>query len=414
MRSLPHRQIGAGGWALPLACLSIRFIPTALILTYTRKDSPLRQRCAFFVLVISCWQCMTMILVPGAAARDNLFYTDVIVMILDFVNLLAVARVEKINGLSSKPTQSPYTLGTELRNTLRLMVSTRAIGTKWQVKNVPCWPRYYCATPPNNNKSRFLVRQTVIASWQGIAFLYTFVLWRKHSHNLHEGLFLSSHLPQVVQQLHSSHVNRLDTLQRLAATFQQRRGRVDAPSLLGPLLAPVSTVAIQCTGDRSALATVVTRRVLRLPRPSLVERYAHMLCVFALSAIFHILSDIAQGVDWRQSGALPFFTSFPVGIMIEDRAQAAWRWATIASRGSMQRHGEDTKPCWQKAVGYVWVVSWFVVLTPHYLGKTYELWNTPGEGAQMPFLGDITQSVVIPLSIIIGAGVLYWGFDARF
>ncbi|KAF4614332.1 hypothetical protein G7Y89_g15405 [Cudoniella acicularis] len=65
-------------------------------------------------------------------------------------------------------------------------------------------------------------------------------------------------------------------------------------------------------------ATYICKDVLGLK--SLPQRYANILIVFALSGIFHIFTDRAEGIGYEQSKAMVFFCAQPVGILIEDAA----------------------------------------------------------------------------------------------
>jgi hypothetical protein len=107
------------------------------------------------------------------------------------------------------------------------------------------------------------------------------------------------------------------------------------------------------------VSTFVTREVLRLPNPSLLERYANIFVAFTLSGIFHVFIDIGNGrTEWGQS--MLFFQSFAFGIMIEDGIQALWRRLT----GDVFVYADQDVPTWKKIVGFFWVISFFAVVAP--------------------------------------------------
>ena len=105
-----------------------------------------------------------------------------------------------------------------------------------------------------------------------------------------------------------------------------------------------------------------------LPRSGLVRvftRYAHLTVVFLISGIYHWWISIAQGLGWRESGAVSFFLLMAVGIMIEDAVQWVWsgvRGGKLTDEGKTARKGK----WWTTAIGYLWVVFWFSVATPYY------------------------------------------------
>lgn len=61
-------------------------------------------------------------------------------------------------------------ISSRLRLALRLATSTRGVGTKWQVKNIPPFPAWVTSADGCSvNRMRFLIRQTAISMWQYLA-----------------------------------------------------------------------------------------------------------------------------------------------------------------------------------------------------------------------------------------------------
>ncbi|KAL8822488.1 MAG: hypothetical protein Q9191_006780 [Dirinaria sp. TL-2023a] len=92
----------------------------------------------------------------------------------------------------------------------------------------------------------------------------------------------------------------------------------------------------------------------------LLTKYTHLTIVFWISGIFHGTIEVAQGLEWRESGATSFFLLMAVGIMIEDAVH--WVWSLTDEDKTVRKKGK----LWTKAVGYLWVVFWFSVATPYY------------------------------------------------
>lgn len=66
---------------------------------------------------------------------------------------------------------------------------------------------------------------------------------------------------------------------------------------------------------------------------------------------FHVTSDLGAGIPRSQSGALRFFTTQALGIMLEDGVQEMYRRIRGGTRSAL----------WSRVVGYVWVflfLSW--------------------------------------------------------
>ena len=53
--------------------------------------------------------------------------------------------------------------------------------------------------------------------------------------------------------------------------------------------------------------------------------YEFMAIAFTVSGVFHLLSDISQGIPMSESGAMQFFYMQTLGIMIEDAIQAIFK-----------------------------------------------------------------------------------------
>lgn len=140
----------------------------------------------------------------------------------------------------------------------------------------------------------------------------------------------------------------------------------------------------------SAVSSFVTRDVLGLPRPSLLERYTNVFIVFLASGFLHVVIDLAQCVPVRYSGSLHYWLSFVLGIMIEDGGQALFERLSPSGVSSGKT---DTGPSlWRRAVGWLWVMGWIGVFSTQYL---HPLGQTPQD-----------EFALVPLSV-----AKYIGFE---
>ncbi|MCJ1284350.1 hypothetical protein MMC26_003681 [Xylographa opegraphella] len=107
----------------------------------------------------------------------------------------------------------------------------------------------------------------------------------------------------------------------------------------------------------SGPASFLTYRILRLPPRTQVSQLTHLFWTFFISGLMHTFSDLGRGIPWKQSGALQFFLTQVVGIMIEDavkkalRSMSGARKATAASRMT-------------RGIGYLWVAAFLVWSVP--------------------------------------------------
>ena len=108
----------------------------------------------------------------------------------------------------------------------------------------------------------------------------------------------------------------------------------------------------------SSPANFITNSVLRFPRGRLLSSYTRLFLTFLLSGIEHALSDVAQGLEWKQSGAVRFFCTQAVGIFAEDMIQALYSSIIRGRRKPLLPQSAVT------LLGYVWVVLFMVWSTP--------------------------------------------------
>jgi hypothetical protein len=103
-----------------------------------------------------------------------------------------------------------------------------------------------------------------------------------------------------------------------------------------------------------APAQFFTYHILRLKENTLIARYVFLIAAFTISDLFHTLSDIGAGLEWKQIDAMRFFVTQALGIMFENGVQAMFR--AMATQSRTVRH--KVRRRWSKAIEYVWVMVW--------------------------------------------------------
>lgn len=151
------------------------------------------------------------------------------------------------------------------------------------------------------------------------------------------------------------------------------------------------------------MSNFVTREILRLPRPSVLERYTNIFIVFFLSGVLHVLTDRIQSIPFQYSGAIIMFPITAVGVMFEDGVQDLWKRFNppAAKKGSSD---EVVPLLWQRVVGYLWTMTWLAVVSTYYFYPIYEL---PGELTTLVPLSLTEKLGLQPLGpIVLVAGPL--------
>ena len=117
-------------------------------------------------------------------------------------------------------------------------------------------------------------------------------------------------------------------------------------------------------------ANFFTHDVLRLRRGTPAARYINLFLVFGISGAFHLSNETSSGIPPAKNRVSEFFLMQAVGITMEDFIE----WVYRVVRPGRQRNRDDEKTgqdgvgesleTWQKLIGYVWVISWFLLTTP--------------------------------------------------
>ncbi|KAL4783350.1 membrane bound O-acyl transferase family-domain-containing protein [Aspergillus varians] len=128
------------------------------------------------------------------------------------------------------------------------------------------------------------------------------------------------------------------------------------------------------------ISTFLCTSILRLPRRSLVERYAKIIFVFVVSSAIHLAIDGRAGILLPRTGALRCFLVQPLGIMLEDGVQELYRRVRVCGGGEVA----STK--WTRMAGYIWVWSFLALAAP--------LYNFPLFRYQDPARNGVPVSVI--------------------
>lgn len=160
----------------------------------------------------------------------------------------------------------------------------------------------------------------------------------------------------------------------------------------------------------TSISNFLARRIFRLPKPSIVERYFNVFLVFFFSGALHVLVDYYDPEISSDTfmTTMMFFSSFAFGVMMEDAVQAMWRSVS----GSGPRKEGAPVPFWHKVVGYVWTSAFVILVAPWFI---YTRARLPVDSTAFvpvlvtPYLG----MPVVGALLVIGAPVLWFGFGAE-
>ncbi|KAK8051603.1 hypothetical protein PG993_002988 [Apiospora rasikravindrae] len=116
---------------------------------------------------------------------------------------------------------------------------------------------------------------------------------------------------------------------------------------------------------------------LRLPRGTFASRSIRLMLAFLISAVVHAPADMATGLSFADGGQLYFFSMQAIGVILEMTVQNIW-----------SRTGLHFPRVLQKALGYMWVISWFCWITPN--------WSYP----TMRNMDPVKDGIVVPAHVL--------------
>ncbi|KAI3211286.1 hypothetical protein CBS147311_922 [Penicillium roqueforti] len=397
-------------------------IPVALLIA-TPKQSALRYLsipCSIFIVYRAIP--VATALGPGFVWCElaRLFVT----IIFQCLNLLLINPKDS-NDLSSGAGQG---FVAQIYAAARLFTDPRGINTPWQIKNAPPQPAYYkrrgMNTPP---RGCFLVRQIAIAVWQYLA-LDVFATLALQQALEQEKSGMLPPVPQwdiTTEQWIERIISNLTAgfvVSRILIDFHHRVFSIiavglglDSPANCPPLFGralDADTVRgfwgkfwhQLLQNPLTSVSAFITRDILGLTRRSLIARYMNVLIVFSCSGGLHLVLDIVQGIPAQESGAMLFFITAPLGLMIEDSVKALWK----SFCGPSQK---IAKPLWQRALGLTWSMAWLGVTST---GFFYPQMLRPQNQALVPF--SVADRIGLPIQagiLLVGGAVLAKVFEVE-
>ncbi|KAL5363167.1 membrane bound O-acyl transferase family-domain-containing protein [Aspergillus floccosus] len=380
--------------ALLFSVCVIRYTLCSVLITCTRKGSLARYFGFATLVFLSVVQAASAVLLPLYLPLRTYMGVECFLHTLQAFNLVILLELDAADLESEGLFHPQARLSKRIWSGVYLHRNYRGIRTKWQVKNTPNFPP--CVKKPMGlSPNQFCMRQSIIAAWQLFSIALAVRLVQSivpKSTTCGEVLPLSKGflrawqglLPLVWIVINRSIIDIAFRLNSVASVIMGLTTPVDWPPLFNSTLDAWTLRRFWglywhqwLRWPFTAMATFLVTKILRISKPGPVYRYIHVLCVFSLSGIFHLINDVLQGVRWPESGALLFFCSFTMGFMIEDGTQELWRHLTgkhaktPSNRSDNEGQSKDTAPTvtplWKRLVGFLWVWVWMSIMTPVYM-----------------------------------------------
>lgn len=131
--------------------------------------------------------------------------------------------------------------------------------------------------------------------------------------------------------------------------------------------------------------SVIAFSHLPLKPKSILHKYMELVFVFLISGVLHQAVEVTQGLAWKESGAVRFFLTMAFGIMLEDFIKWVWKSLIQTSVKSDGTKTKDQVSCWQKTIGYIWVVLYFSWASPVWMYPVLRRNDGGVESNPLPF-----------------------------
>lgn len=237
--------------------------------------------------------------------------------------------------------QTPTTLQGKLRALTSLMNNQRCIGTPYEIKWIPPFDESRPGYIPSRAEALRSVAIQIVTGYLSRQVLVSF-LWDILPLGLFWCLYIASWLNSLYMAGDLIALICGDPVEAHPPAFGSIRHTRTIRRFWGKYWHQANRFPFQ------GASNYICKELLGLR--SLVQRYTNILCVFAVSGVFHVLTDRAERIPYEQSRAMRFFCAQAVGIMVEDGAQELWRrWHGYAGDGV-----QKAIPTWAKLVGYIW------------------------------------------------------------
>ncbi|KAJ5656695.1 membrane bound O-acyl transferase family-domain-containing protein [Penicillium longicatenatum] len=330
-------------------------VQTALVVTtigYTSAQSPLRL--GVLVLVALCtWNCLNTALeffvrLPWASLVGG--YS--VMLLFHYVDIGLLTRWEFNSSTIASPTSdgkvtmSQPTWGNQLRFGIWAAFNARCLGTSEQVRNIP----QFSDKDPNHIPSRaaFLRRTARIAA---LSYLGMDLLSSMSDPEVGNRFLVPSRVPFFRRlgevTLEEVSIRSFSTIAMGAGLVCSQGGIYnifafisvltgmsdpsDWPPFYGSLSDAYSLRRLwnrtwhQCNTHKfRRISSFVVQDVLQIKSTSPVFGYAKIIFVFLTSALMHYLIDLSIGFSVSNSGAIPFFCTQALGLIIEDLVSSTY------------------------------------------------------------------------------------------
>ncbi|KAG6015029.1 hypothetical protein E4U54_004422 [Claviceps lovelessii] len=366
--------------------LSLCLMITAVAVVATSKDSVFRLAAMPCLLLAASRLFHEWKSISTSVTINTVLVGEGIFLLLQCTNFVIFARLDGPRLQQAGVLSAQSSLGSKLLRTTRLLLNLRGIGTPWEAKHVENSSSRASGLSAHHRKYNYLVRQSLIICWQ---YMFLDVVYQSSLANgpaggsngfpidfefQYFGLSSTQWAIRVLISLFSGlgparvQIDLMYRLCGLSAVLIGFAKPQDWPPLFGSIREAYSL--------RRFWTHFIRRNIIRLPhhgRWARWDRHCHVFFVFLASGILHAATDyyvVSPSSYQSQFACVAFFTSFSLGIAIEDLVFRLWgrlspESASPAGSGVVEPSQFSLmKSSALECIGFVWVATWMTLTAP--------------------------------------------------
>lgn len=302
------------GLLLVLRCAQLYL--TATLVLSTRKDSIWRAASIPLHLSLGCLQFMILIrdvvqqtlplFVRGLLAAIT-FFASIWSLTVLFALALEREDIAKLSQSSTIPDQRQWLV--------KFAGNLRALGTPYQITRIPSFDRARPSYMPSPSEAIWCKANQILICYLVRDVMLT-VAWNRIPDGLFWLLYNRFYLDMIASFFSAAGLIYGDRVENHPPDF----GSLGATNSIRGFWGNFWHQNLRF--NFTSLSSYICKNIFGFD--GLIQRYLNIWTVFTFSAAMHLCCDRATGVQWDESGAVKFFLSQPVGIMIEDAISVMW------------------------------------------------------------------------------------------
>ncbi|KAI0147391.1 membrane bound O-acyl transferase family-domain-containing protein [Xylariaceae sp. FL1272] len=326
-----------------------QFTIAQLLIIYTPKNSFLRTASipVQIALGVAAFPYVQQVIVPPISIHYRVLAGGTVA--LQTILSITVSAMMRLDDKDAAAISKEPGVGAKISALSELMSNQRCLGTPYQISWVPPFDESRPGYVPSRSEAVFKSSRQIVLGYVWRQILIT-TIWGRGPAGLIWTIYMDSWLRLMYSTGDLIGLLSGDPVEMHPPAFGSLRHTTTLRGFWGKYWHQSNRFPFQ------GVANYICRDVLGLK--SLPQRYMNLAVVFSLSGVFHIITDLAEGIPVGDSGALWLFCPQILCIMLEDAVQSLGRQWYQRRKESGSRF-DQAQLASIKVVGFIW--TWTVV-----------------------------------------------------